>query len=37
MLIVGYLESVDVFHTHDSKVIGEYVGFTISSIGGYAI
>ena len=33
----GILIEEDVIHTNDSKVIGEYVGFTISRLGGYAI
>ena len=28
----GFIEVTEVFHTKDSRVIGEYVGFTISSL-----
>lgn len=31
----GVLVEEDVIHTSDPKVIGEYVGFTISRLGGY--
>lgn len=33
----GVLIEEDVLHTHDPKVVGEYVAFTISRLGGYAI
>ncbi|ODA33328.1 hypothetical protein [Veronia pacifica] len=33
----GVLIEEEVIHTHDSKVIGEYVAFTITRLGGYAI
>ena len=33
----GVLIEEDVISTHDPKVIGEYVGFTISRLGAYAI
>ena len=33
----GVLIEEDVINTHDPKVIGEYVGFTISRLGAYAI
>lgn len=33
----GVLIEEDVIDTHDSKVIGKYVGFTISRLGAYAI
>jgi len=33
----GIFVEEDVFHSDDSKVIGEYVGFTINRLGGYAI
>ncbi|GAB2881023.1 hypothetical protein ACCI51_18640 [Microbulbifer echini] len=33
----GVLVEEDVLHTHDPKVVGEFVAFTISRLGGYAI
>jgi hypothetical protein len=33
----GVLVEEDVIHSHDSKVVGEFVTFTISRLGGYAI
>ena len=33
----GVLIEEDVFHSHDPKVIGEYVAFNISRLGVYAI
>ncbi|WP_444884639.1 hypothetical protein [Microbulbifer sp. PSTR4-B] len=33
----GVLVEEDVLHTHDPKVVGEFVAFTISWLGGYAI
>ena len=33
----GVLIEEGVFHTNDTKVIGEYVGFIISRLGGYSI
>jgi len=33
----GVLVEEDVIHTHDPAVIGEYIAFTISRLGGYAI
>lgn len=33
----GVLVQENVIHTHDPKVIGEYIAFTISRLGGYAI
>ena len=33
----GVLIEEDVVNTHDPKVVGEYVAFTISRLGGYAI
>lgn len=33
----GVLLEEGVIHTHDPKVVGEYVAFTISRLGGYAI
>ena len=33
----GVLIEEDVVHTKDQKVVGEYVAFTISRLGGYAI
>ncbi|WP_413664929.1 hypothetical protein ACG1BZ_06675 [Microbulbifer sp. CNSA002] len=33
----GVLVEEDVLHTNDPKVVGEFVAFTISRLGGYAI
>ena len=33
----GVLIEEDVVNTHDPKVVGEYIAFTISRLGGYAI
>ncbi|WGL16670.1 hypothetical protein PVT68_18200 [Microbulbifer bruguierae] len=33
----GVFVEKDVIHTHDPKVVGEFVAFTISRLGGYAI
>lgn len=33
----GILQEEDVFHTNDPSVIGEFVAFTVSRLGGYAI
>lgn len=33
----GVLIEEDVIHTHDPKVIGEYISFTISRLGGNAL
>ncbi|WP_421880984.1 hypothetical protein [Methylibium sp.] len=33
----GLFVQVDVLHTHDPGVIGEFIGFKISRLGGYAI
>lgn len=37
MVNCGVLLEGGVIHTHNLKVIGEYVGFTISRLGGYAV
>lgn len=37
MVDCGVLLEEGVFHTNDPKVIGEYVSFTISRLGGYAV
>ena len=33
----GVFIQANVFHTHDHRVIGEFIGFKISQLGGYAI
>jgi hypothetical protein len=33
----GVFIEENVIHTHDEKVIGEFVGFTMTRLGGYAI